>query len=66
MQGENEAEPREENADIVIVAGGAIETARLLMLSRSNKFPNGLGNASGHLGKNLVFHHIRNMVARND
>jgi choline dehydrogenase-like flavoprotein len=42
-----------ENADVVILAASAIETARLLLLSNP---PDGLGNRSGQLGRNLMFH----------
>jgi choline dehydrogenase-like flavoprotein len=37
------------------VACTAIETARLLLSSRSARFPNGLANDGGLVGKNLVF-----------
>ncbi|MEA2398945.1 MAG: hypothetical protein QOK25_2501, partial [Thermoleophilaceae bacterium] len=47
---------RTEHADVVIVAGSAIETARLLLLSATSKHPHGLGNRSGQLGRNLMFH----------
>ena len=43
-------------ADIVILAASAIETARLLLLSASSSHPDGLGNRSGQLGRNLMFH----------
>ena len=43
-------------ADIVILAASAIETARLLLLSASSAHPDGLGNGSGQLGRNLMFH----------
>jgi choline dehydrogenase-like flavoprotein len=39
----------------VVVACTAIESARLLLSSRSSRFPNGLANANGLVGKNLVF-----------
>lgn len=42
-------------AKITVVAAQAIESARLLLMSKSNNFPNGLGNNSGQVGKNLVF-----------
>lgn len=42
-------------ADRVVVAASAIETARLLLLSRSRRFPHGLGNARGQVGRNLSF-----------
>jgi choline dehydrogenase-like flavoprotein len=47
---------RRERADIVIVAASAIETARLLLMSRTSMHPDGLGNRSGQLGRNLMFH----------
>ncbi len=43
-------------ADIVVLAGSAIETARLLLLSRSAAHPEGLGNRSGLVGRHLMFH----------
>lgn len=44
------------SADIVIMAASAIETARLLLMSSSDAHPEGLGNRSGQLGRNLMFH----------
>jgi choline dehydrogenase-like flavoprotein len=38
----------------VVVAGGTCETARLLLNSRSAQFPEGIGNAGGHLGRHLM------------
>ncbi len=46
----------EQEADIFIVACGAIESARLLLLSRSSRFPNGLANGSDLVGRNLTLH----------
>ncbi|MBI5507280.1 MAG: GMC family oxidoreductase [Deltaproteobacteria bacterium] len=42
-------------ARVVVVAASAIESARLLLLSHSSLFPNGLANSSGLVGKNLTF-----------
>ena len=42
-------------ADIFVVACQAIETARLLLMSKSDEFPNGIGNNNGQVGKNLIF-----------
>jgi choline dehydrogenase-like flavoprotein len=39
-----------------VVACGAIETPRLLLLSRSTQHPNGIGNASGLVGKRFMEH----------
>jgi choline dehydrogenase-like flavoprotein len=42
-------------ARFVVVACTAIESARLLLMSRSKRFPSGLANDSGLVGRNLVF-----------
>ncbi len=41
-------------ARIVVVAGGACESARLLLNSKSGKFPHGIANSSGAVGKYLM------------
>ncbi|TAL87205.1 MAG: GMC family oxidoreductase [Rhodanobacter sp.] len=38
----------------VVVAGYAIETPRLLLISANQRFPDGLANSSGLVGKNLM------------
>jgi choline dehydrogenase-like flavoprotein len=43
-------------ADIVVVAGAAIETARLLLNSKSHLFPNGIGNRFDQVGRHLQGH----------
>ncbi len=45
-------------ADVVVLAPSAIETARLLLLSRGPDHPEGLGNRSGLVGRNLMFHYF--------
>ena len=42
-------------AKVVVVAGSAVESARLLLLSRSGGHPHGLGNNKGQVGRNLCF-----------
>ena len=42
-------------ARCVVVACTAIESARLLLSSRSARFPNGLANANGLVGRNVIF-----------
>ena len=42
-------------AKIFVVAAQAIETSRLLLMSKNTEFPNGLANNSGNVGKNLIF-----------
>ena len=39
---------------VVVVAASACESARLLLNSRSTKFPNGIANGSGQIGRNLT------------
>lgn len=41
----------------VVCAAGAIETARLLMMSKSEAHPNGLGNHSDQVGRHLQGHY---------
>jgi len=46
----------EASARVIIICAGAIESARLLLLSKSRRFPAGLANSSGLVGKNLMEH----------
>ncbi|MFB9122675.1 GMC family oxidoreductase [Paraburkholderia dipogonis] len=43
-----------QRAKHVVVAGYAIETPRLLLMSGNGRFPDGLANSSGLVGKNLM------------
>lgn len=47
-------EQRQRAKTVVLSANGA-ETARLLLLSKASRFPHGLANSSGMVGKNLMF-----------
>ncbi len=51
------------NADIVIVACGAVNSAALLLRSANEKHPTGLANSSGQVGRNLMLHHNGCLVA---
>ncbi len=42
--------------DVVVVACGAANTAKLLLESANDKHPNGLANGSDQLGRNYMFH----------
>jgi gluconate 2-dehydrogenase alpha chain len=44
-------------AKVVLVASIAYENSRLLLLSRSKAFPNGLSNNHGQVGKHYFSHH---------
>jgi glucose dehydrogenase len=48
----------EHSADVIVVAAGAIESIRLLLLSADSRHSAGLGNDGGHLGKHFTFHHL--------
>lgn len=45
-----------QKARIVCVAGNSIETPRLLLMSASTMFPDGLANSSGQVGRNYMRH----------
>ena len=47
-------EERTIKARVVIVGASACESARLLMNSKSSLYPNGIGNSSGQVGRNLT------------
>lgn len=47
---------QEQPADLVIVSGGAIESARLLLNTKHRLFPNGLGNRYDWVGRCLQSH----------
>jgi choline dehydrogenase-like flavoprotein len=42
--------------DVVVLACGAANTAQLLLLSASERHPNGLANGSDQVGRNYMFH----------
>lgn len=46
---------KQAQAKMYVVAAQAIETSRLLLASKGDKFPNGLANNSGQVGKNFLF-----------
>ena len=44
------------HAKVVVLAASTLESARLLLLSKSRQHPNGLANSSGHVGHNFCEH----------
>ncbi len=50
-------EALEVSAEVVVLAAGAIETARLLLLSPTPRDPKGIGNNSDLVGRNLQGHY---------
>jgi choline dehydrogenase-like flavoprotein len=58
---DSQGKEQRQRARAVCVAGNAIETPRLLLLSSSPQFPQGLANSSGHVGRNYC-HQITGFV----
>ena len=50
---------KEYYASIVFVCGSTLGSTSVLLNSKSNRFPTGMGNDSGELGHNLMDHHFR-------
>jgi len=50
-------------AKAVLLAASTLESARLLLLSKSSLYPNGIGNSSGHVGHNFCEHVMGPSVA---
>ena len=54
-------------ARVYVVAANAIETAKLLLISRSEALPNGVANSSGAVGRYLADHPVKlSIAAAND
>lgn len=52
-------EERIYTAKIIFVNGSTLGSTMIMLNSKSNRFPNGLGNDSEQLGHNLMDHHFR-------
>ena len=46
-------------AKVIFVCASTVATTSILLQSKSERFPNGLGNDSGELGHNLMDHHFK-------
>ena len=49
----------EYRAKIIFLCASAIASTSILMQSKSDRFPNGMGNDSGELGHNIMDHHFK-------
>ena len=56
LPGNKDGKEQRQAARVVCVAGNSIETPRLLLLSDSHMFPDGLANSSGQVGRNYMRH----------
>ena len=50
-------------ADIVVVAAGAANSAKLLLASANDQHPNGLANGSDQVGRNYMYHNSTAVLA---
>lgn len=51
------------SGSMVVVAAGAANSARILLMSANDKHPTGLANGSDQVGRNYMFHNSQAMVA---
>ncbi|HKJ49825.1 MAG TPA: GMC family oxidoreductase [Christiangramia sp.] len=46
-------------ANVIFLCASSMASTSILMQSKSDRFPNGMGNDSGELGHNIMDHHFR-------
>ena len=46
------------NGKIIFLCASTVASTSILMQSKSERFPNGMGNDSGELGRNMMDHHL--------
>ena len=63
---DKDGKKQRQKARIVAVAGNSIESPRLLLNSASSKFPDGLANSSGQVGRNYMRHMTGSVYAMFD
>mgnify|MGYP006075489485 CR=1 FL=1 len=51
-------EVHEFNAKVIFLCASTVPSTSILMQSKSDTFPNGMGNASDQLGRNMMDHHL--------
>ena len=56
-------QPTDYFANVIFVNAGAVNTNLILLNSTSKRFPNGLGNDNGLLGKYFAFHNYRARIS---
>src|SRR2546430_6322850 len=60
---EHDGETEQYEGDIVVVSCGAVNSAKLLLASATDKHPNGLANGSDQVGRNFMFHNSQAVLA---
>jgi len=51
------------SADLICLSAGAVNSAVVLLASICDKFPNGLANSSGQVGRNFMYHQADALLA---
>jgi choline dehydrogenase-like flavoprotein len=60
---DHDGQREEYTADVIALSAGAINSAALLLSSANEEHPNGLGNSSGIVGRNLMLHNNSSLIA---
>ena len=60
---ERDGELERFSADLVVLACGAANTAKLLLVSATDQHPQGLANGSDQVGRNYMFHNSQAVLA---
>jgi choline dehydrogenase-like flavoprotein len=60
---EVEGEPQTFRGDLIVVSCGAVNSAKLLLMSANDRHPNGLANGSDQVGRNYMFHNSQAVLA---
>ncbi|MBI2374615.1 MAG: GMC family oxidoreductase [Deltaproteobacteria bacterium] len=60
---DRDANERVDLARVVVLSASSVESARLLLASKSSLFPDGLANGSGLVGRNLTFSSFASVFA---
>jgi choline dehydrogenase-like flavoprotein len=60
---EHDGGTRTYTADLVVLAAGAANTAKLLLVSATDEHPAGLANGSDQVGRNYMFHNSQAVLA---
>ena len=60
---ERDGELQHYGADLIVLACGAANTAKLLLVSANDKHPQGLANGSDQVGRNYMFHNSQAVLA---
>lgn len=55
---DDDGDEHHQRANVVVLAANGVGTPRLMLLSTSTQFPEGLANSSGLVGRNLMLHPI--------